>query len=173
MPTFKESTAEMALPLALKMLILHSQQPQFPTFSGLYHFQDFQRLPAAEMMSKLLCMPSQDPDLGQRHLFSLTSNSSPNTPSRSSQTSLATMAHLGCFPRHPLGVPAPQASAHSFPTTWTTSLLLPVSKNPTCISRPIPWSLLYLFLSAGPWTDFLELIESSTPSIWQLLWNIS
>lgn len=108
MPTFKESTAEMALPLALKMLILHSQQPQFPTFSGLYHFQDFQRLPAAEMMSKLLCMPSQDPDLGQRHLFSLTSNSSPNTPSRSSQTSLATMAHLGCFPRHPLGVPAPK-----------------------------------------------------------------
>lgn len=102
-PTFKESAAEMALPLVLKMLIFHSQQPQFPTFSGLYLFQDFQRLPAAEMMSKLLCMPSQDPHLGLRHLFSLTSDSSPNTSSFLARPVLPPSHILGVSQDIPLG----------------------------------------------------------------------
>lgn len=113
-PTFKESTAETALPFALKMLILDSQQPQFPMFSGLYLFKDFQRLPAAEVMPKVLCMPSQDPHLGLRHLFSLTSDSSLNTSSVLARPAWPPWHILGVSQDIPLG-PLPLSLCSLFP----------------------------------------------------------
>lgn len=72
-PIFKGSPAEVCalkmscLHPALKMWLLLSQQPQF-LCSCLHLSKDIQRLTAAEVMSKRLCLSSQAAHLGLRPL---------------------------------------------------------------------------------------------------------
>lgn len=141
------------------------------TISG-FLFARMLRFPAAEVMSKLLCLSSQAPHLGLRHLSRLSSDSSHAHVLSSSQTSQATRAQLGCSLGHTLEVPASQPL---FTPPPVPRPLLRSSQhlklNPSFKTSSLEPSLLAP--THRSLADILELIASSTPSTWQLPCNIS
>lgn len=102
----------------------------------------FQRQP--EVMSKLHCMPSQDPPLGLRPLSSPTSGSSPEHTLSSSQTSLATRAHLGVVQNIPWVSLASKPLLTSCPPCLDQFSAMPSLWNSAHLSRPLPWSFLFV-----------------------------